>query len=94
MKNSDGNEPGNPLIQIGADREKFETLLEKTVTHALPCGTIVLEKGNPSDSLYIVLEGRVKVVGIDSNGDEQVLSYYAPGDYFGWMGFGEGMLTT
>ena len=71
-----------------------KAFLEKTVTHALPRETIVLEKGNPGDSLYIVLEGRVKVVGMDSNGDEQVLSYYAPGDYFGWMGFGEGLRTT
>jgi CRP/FNR family cyclic AMP-dependent transcriptional regulator len=82
------------LSRLGLTEKDSKTLLEKTVTHALPSGTIVLEKGNPGDSLYIVLEGRVKVVGIDSNGDEQVLSYYAPGDYFGWMGFGEGMLTT
>ena len=64
------------------------------MTQAFPRETIVLEKGNPTDALYIVLEGRVKAVEIDSNGNEQVLSYYVPGDYFGWMEFGEGLLTT
>ena len=82
------------LSRLGLTEKDSKAFLEKTLTHALPRETIVLEKGNPSDALYIVLEGRVKAVEFDSNGDEQVLSYYVPGDYFGWMGFGEGLLTT
>jgi CRP/FNR family cyclic AMP-dependent transcriptional regulator len=84
----------NITTRLGPTERESRTFLERTVTQTFPRDTIVLEKGNPTGALYIVLEGRVKVVGIDSNGDEQVLSYYAPGDYFGWMGFGEGMLTT
>jgi serine phosphatase RsbU (regulator of sigma subunit)/CRP-like cAMP-binding protein len=82
------------LSRLGLTEKDSKAFLEKNLTHALPRETIVLEKGNPSDALYIVLEGRVKAVEFDSNGDEQVLSYYVPGDYFGWMGFGEGLLTT
>ncbi|MGI9538432.1 MAG: SpoIIE family protein phosphatase [Desulfocapsaceae bacterium] len=82
------------LARLGLTETESKIFLEKTVTHALPKETVVLEKGSCSDALYIVLEGRAKAVEIDSNGNEQVLSYYDPGDHFGWMGYGDCVLTS
>lgn len=79
------------LTNLGLTENESKVFLEKTETHSLPRKTIVLEKGNPSDSLYIVLEGRAKAIDIDANGKERVLSYYDPGDLFGWIGFGDAM---
>lgn len=82
------------LTRLGLTENESKIFLEKMVTHTLPKETIVLEKGSSSDALFIVLEGRAKAVEIDANGDEQVLSYYGPGEHFGWVGFGDGVLTS
>lgn len=79
------------LTRLGLEGIESNVFLEKKVIQVLPKETTVLDKGSTTDALYIVLEGRVKVVETDSNGDEQVLSCYFPGDYFGWMGGGEGL---
>ena len=82
------------LIELGLSEDESTAFLEKTKTHSLPRKSIILKKGYPSDDLYIVLEGRAKAVDIDSNGDERVVSYYNPGDHFGWIGFGDNVLTS
>ncbi|NNF46887.1 MAG: SpoIIE family protein phosphatase [Desulfofustis sp.] len=82
------------LTGLGLTELESEALAEKTKTHSLPCKTIVLEKGNPSDALYLVLEGRAKAIDIDANGKERVVTYFDPGDHFGWTGLGEGLLHT
>ncbi|MBT8333414.1 MAG: cyclic nucleotide-binding domain-containing protein, partial [Deltaproteobacteria bacterium] len=82
------------LARFGLTEIESIDFLDRAVTQALPKDTIVLKKGNLSDDLYIVLEGRVKVVEIDLNGNETVLSSHGSGNYFGGMGFGDGMPTT
>jgi serine phosphatase RsbU (regulator of sigma subunit)/CRP-like cAMP-binding protein len=78
------------LASLGLTEIESHTLLQRAVTHVLPKDTIVVKKGYRSDALYIILEGQVKAFEIDSNGNETVLRYHGPGDYFGGMGFGEG----
>lgn len=53
-----------------------------------PAGSIVFERGGPSDGLYIVISGRVDVIGEDGS----VLAELGPGDFFGEMSllFGKG----
>ena len=82
------------LTNFGLTEIESEVLLENTETHSLPRRAFVLKKGNPCDALYFVLEGRAKAVEVDSQGNEHVLSYYGPGDYFGWTGLGEGLLAS
>jgi len=82
------------LAKLGLTDIESEAFWEKTETHVLPGNTIVLQKGYPSDALYILLEGRAKAVEMASTGREQVQSYYVPGDHFGWTGLGEGIVTT
>ena len=82
------------LVKLGLTEDESKVFLKKTQTHTFPRKTIVLEKGNPSEALYIVLEGQAKAVEIDANGHERVVSYYDPGDHFGWMGFSDRVLTS
>jgi len=42
--------------------------------------------GDPTDSLYIVLSGRLKVMMSDSEGKEVILAILGPGEFFGEMG--------
>lgn len=46
---------------------------------------IIVEQGKKSDSLYIILTGRVRVMSTDSRGREVILAMLQPGDYIGEM---------
>jgi CRP/FNR family transcriptional regulator, cyclic AMP receptor protein len=48
--------------------------------------TTIMAGGDATDSLYIVLSGRLKVMMSDSDGKEVILSLLGPGEFFGEMG--------
>ena len=48
--------------------------------------TTIMAGGDPTDSLYIVLSGRLKVMMSDAEGKEVILSILGPGEFFGEMG--------
>jgi CRP/FNR family cyclic AMP-dependent transcriptional regulator len=48
--------------------------------------SIVIAAGDPTDSLYIILSGRLKVMMSDADGKEVILSMLGPGEFFGEMG--------
>ncbi|MGY8905443.1 MAG: Crp/Fnr family transcriptional regulator [Burkholderiales bacterium] len=48
-------------------------------------GELIVEQGKKSDSLYIILTGRVRVVTSDKRGREVILATLQPGDYIGEM---------
>lgn len=60
------------------------------IVRAYPKNTIIVSEGDATDSLYIILEGRVKVFVADDEGREVVLSTQGPGEYFGEMVLDEG----
>ena len=51
-----------------------------------PRSNTIMATGGPTDSLYIVLSGRLKVMMSDSDGKEVILSILGPGEFFGEMG--------
>lgn len=60
------------------------------VARSYPKNTIIVSEGDKTDSLYIILEGRVKAFVADDHGNEMVLSTQGPGEYFGEMVLDEG----
>ncbi|MDM0043481.1 cyclic nucleotide-binding domain-containing protein [Variovorax dokdonensis] len=46
---------------------------------------VIVEQGKKSDSLYIILTGRARVMSTDNRGREVILATLQPGDYFGEM---------
>ena len=60
------------------------------VTRAFPRNAVVLNEGDRTDSLYIILEGRVKAYVANADGKEAVLSTQGAGEYFGEMVLDEG----
>ena len=48
-------------------------------------GTILVHEGDAGDTLFVVMEGRVKVFTTDSGGREIVFGVVVAGDYFGEM---------
>ena len=49
-------------------------------------GTTIMAAGDVTDSLYLVISGRLKVMMSDDEGREVILSMLGPNEYFGEMG--------
>jgi len=60
------------------------------IARAYQKNTIIVTEGDKTDSLYIILEGRVKAFVADDRGNEMVLSTQGAGEYFGEMVLDEG----
>jgi CRP/FNR family cyclic AMP-dependent transcriptional regulator len=60
------------------------------VSRTVPKNTIVVSEGDRTDSLYIIVSGRVKIYVTDKKGKEIVLNESGPGEYFGEMVLDEG----
>lgn len=60
------------------------------VARSYPKNTVIVSEGDLTDSLYIILEGRVKVFVSDEEGHDMVLSTQGPGEYFGEMVLDQG----
>ena len=60
------------------------------IARSYPKNTIIVSEGDKTDSLYIILEGRVKAFVSDGEGHDMVLSTQGPGEYFGEMVLDEG----
>lgn len=48
-------------------------------------GTLLIQEGDPGDSVFAVISGRVKVFSTDEDGREFTFIVLGPGDYFGEM---------
>ena len=66
--------------------EQLRLLTPVITRRSLPRSTTVMASGDPTDSLYIVLSGRLKVMMSDAEGKEVILSILGPGEFFGEMG--------
>lgn len=75
----------------GFSDAEIRTLESHMTTRRLARNVIVMSEGDKADSLYLVLEGRLRVYVSDHNGRELVLNQLGPGDYFGELAlFSEG----
>jgi len=66
--------------------DQLRMLTAVITRRSLPRSTTVMASGDPTDSLYIVLSGRLKVMMSDAEGKEVILSILGPGEFFGEMG--------
>ncbi len=67
----------------GVAVEAAEPVAEALERLDLPRGTTVFSEGEPGDSLFIILDGKVKIVRRAADGRENVLSVMGPSDQFG-----------
>jgi CRP/FNR family cyclic AMP-dependent transcriptional regulator len=71
-----------PLFS-GLDRNELERFAEVTREKSYPKGSVILFEDDPGDSLFVVRDGRVKVVLIGEDGREVILGVLGVGEYFG-----------
>src|SRR5688572_30975279 len=66
--------------------DQLRMLTAVILRKSIPRSTTVMAGGDPTDSLYIVLSGRLKVMMSDAEGKEVILTILGPGEFFGEMG--------
>jgi CRP/FNR family cyclic AMP-dependent transcriptional regulator len=74
-----------PLFASLAE-EQLRMLTTMLTRKSTPRSTTIMAGGDPTDSLYIVLSGRLKVMMSDSEGKEVILAILGPGEFFGEIG--------
>jgi len=68
----------------------LKALAQHGTVKAYPKNAILINEGDRSDSLYVILSGKVKVYLADEDGKEMVLNTQGPGEYFGEIMLDEG----
>ena len=71
-----------PLLS-GLDTGELVRLSEITREKTYPKGSVILFEDDPGDSLFIVRDGRVKVVLVGEDGREVILGVLGVGEHFG-----------
>ena len=66
--------------------DQLRTLVTVVTRRSAPRNSVIMAAGDPIDSLYIVIAGRLKVMMGDAEGKEVILSLIGPGEFFGEMG--------
>ena len=82
--------PKGPSTDELFDVVDLKDFARHAVTRTFPKNTVVVSEGDRTDSLYIIVSGKVRIYVSDEQGKEIVLSESGPGDYFGEMVLDEG----
>jgi CRP/FNR family transcriptional regulator, cyclic AMP receptor protein len=83
-----GTAGDGPLLSLA--EQHIKALADHGTVKAYPKNAVIVSEGDRSDSLYVILTGKVKVYLADEEGKEMVLSTQGPGEYFGEIILDEG----
>ena len=75
--------PRNPSPDDVLSEAEVRAVARRAVTRAFPKNTVVVSEGDRTDTLHIIVSGRVKIYVSDEKGKEIVLNQAGPGEYFG-----------
>ena len=71
-----------PLF-TGLEEHELSVIYKGAMVKRFPRNTIVIHEGDDSDSLFLILDGRVKVFLTSEKGREVILNTQSTGEYFG-----------
>ena len=71
-----------PFFQDFKDHE-LEEIAKKGRELEADAGEVLFKEGEPGDTLWTVLKGKVKIFRVDEDGQEVDLAHYGEGTYFG-----------
>ena len=67
----------------GVDPDAVVNLIGDMQSETFPRGTTIFDEGEPGDTLYIIVSGKVKLARHAPDGRENLLSVMGPSDMFG-----------
>jgi CRP-like cAMP-binding protein len=71
------------MIFSGLSDEELAELSDIAVERSFETGEFVFWDGDPSDCLYVLAEGKIKVLKHASSGKEFIIAFFGPGEVFG-----------
>jgi len=74
-----------PLFAV-LQENQLAVLTSVVSRRSFPRSTTIIAAGDETDSLYLVIAGRLKVMMSDDEGREVILTMLGPNEYFGEMG--------
>ncbi len=83
-------------VPIFADLEskQLEKISKLGTRQKYKRGNIVVLEQESGAALFVIISGKVKVVRMDENGREVILSMFGPGEFFGEMSLLDGMARS
>ncbi len=66
----------------GLDDAARESIAQLALARRVPAGQTLFREGEPTDGFYVVLEGQVKVYKLSTDGRQQILHVFGPGQAF------------
>lgn len=77
------------------DDAAIKLIAARVETRKWPDQSVIFNEGEASDSLYLILSGKVKIYLVDESGEEIILNFLHEGDYFGEVSlFDEGFRSA
>ena len=73
-----------PLFSL-LTADQAQSIADSVVKRRFKRGELIVEQGTKSNALFILLNGRARVLTADSRGREVILAVLQPGDYVGEM---------
>ncbi|MBT9459728.1 MAG: Crp/Fnr family transcriptional regulator [Burkholderiaceae bacterium] len=73
-----------PLFSL-LTTEQAQSIADSVVKRRFRRGEVIVEQGRKSNALFILLNGRARVLTADQRGREVILAVLQPGDYVGEM---------
>ncbi len=74
---------GQNRLFEGIDGEVLKKITPKIGVMRIEAGGIIFREGDPGDSLYLVGEGSVRISTPNTTGDDEIVGYVNPGNFFG-----------
>ena len=74
-----------PLFSV-LPQNQLALLVKEVSRKSFPRSTVIIAAGDITESLYVIISGRFKVMISDDEGREVILAILGPNEYFGEMG--------
>lgn len=78
-----------PLFAVLTESQAW-SISQSIVKRRYKRGENIVEQGNRSNALFILLSGRARVISVDAKGREVIIAMLHPGDYIGEMSLIDG----
>ncbi len=73
----------NITLFAGLDAQELEQISQHAITRTYPKNSVIINEGDPAESLYVITKGKVKIFLTDETGKEVIINCQNQGEYFG-----------
>lgn len=71
------------VLFSGLPEEDISALTDIAVEKPVAAGELIFSEGDPGDGFYVTIEGLIKIYKLSTEGKEQILHMFGPGEPFG-----------